>query len=55
MDDFALVDRLSSLANVEVPRAVEEIRNAPVIHRSECDADQMKDTVRKFLLEGKSL
>lgn len=52
MDDFALVDRLSALANVEIPQAVEEIRSAPVIHRGECGADEMKDAVRKFLLEG---
>lgn len=49
MGDFELADELSALSGLAVPRAVEEIRTAPVIHRRECDIDQMKDTVRGFL------
>lgn len=48
-EDFALVDELSDLAKVEVPAAIEEIRNAPIIHKKQCDVDQMKDVVREFL------
>ena len=48
-DDFALADRLSELAKVPVPRAVEEIRNAPVHHKTVCEVDQMPDVVRNFL------
>lgn len=48
-DDFALADRLSELAKVPVPRAVEEIRNAPVRHKTVCEVDQMPDVVRNFL------
>lgn len=48
-EDFALVDELSDLAKVEVPGAIEEIRNAPVIHKKQCDVDQMKDVVKEFL------
>lgn len=49
MGDFELVDELSRLANVAVPRAIEEIRSAPVVHDVQCDVDKMKDTVRDFL------
>ncbi len=49
MSDFELVDELSRLANVDVPRAIEEIRTAPVVHEKQCDVDQMKETVREFL------
>ena len=31
-DDFELADALSGLSGTEIPRAVEEIRTAPVLH-----------------------
>ncbi|MCD8109340.1 MAG: threonine synthase [Clostridiales bacterium] len=49
MSDFELVDELSGLAKVKVPQAIEEIRNAAVIHDTECDVDGMQDVVKKFL------
>ena len=49
MGDFALVDELSKIANVKVPRAIEEIRTAPVIHDTICDKEDMKSVVMKFL------
>ena len=49
MDDFALVDELSRLANVKVPNAIEEIRTAPVLHDRVCDKEEMKAFVKEFL------
>ena len=49
MGDFELVDELSRLSNVAVPAAIEEIRTAPVLHNTVCDADKMCDTVKKIL------
>ena len=49
MTDFELVDRLSEIANVAVPNAIEEIRTAPVLHDKQCDVDQMKNVVKEFL------
>lgn len=49
MDDFALVDELSKLANVSVPNAIEEIRTAKVLHDTVCDKEEMKSVVMKFL------
>ena len=48
-DDFALADELSGLSGVEVPKAVEEIRTAPVRHKTVCDAADMEQTVKTFL------
>ena len=48
-EDFELVDRLSELSKVEVPRAIDEIRTAPVLHHHICEKTQMKETVMKFL------
>ncbi len=49
MGDFELADELSRLANVKVPRAIEEIRSAPVLHDTQCDVGQMPEVVRSFL------
>lgn len=49
MGDFELVDELSKLANVAVPKAIEEIRTAPVLHDTVCDKEEMKAVVMKFL------
>ena len=49
MTDFELVDELSRLANVAVPAAIEEIRNAPVLHDNICEVDEMPGMVKKFL------
>lgn len=47
--DFELADALSELSGVKVPEAVEEIRNAPVLHKKQCETGEMKDVVREFL------
>ncbi len=49
MDDFTLADELSKIANVPVPKAIEEIRNAPVLHNTVCEKDEMADMVCRFL------
>ena len=48
-DDFELVDELSKVANVEIPNAVNEIRNAEVRHTRECDSDKMEAVVKEIL------
>ncbi len=48
-DEFAIVDELSGIANVAVPRAIEEIRHAEIRHRRECDVDTMETTVAEIL------
>ncbi|MGI6010820.1 MAG: threonine synthase [Ruminococcus sp.] len=49
MSDFQLVDELSSLAKVKVPRAIEEIRTAPILHDTVVEKDGMKSIVEKIL------
>lgn len=49
MGDFELVDELSKLSKVKVPRAIEEIRSAEVLHDTVCEVEQMPDVVRGFL------
>mgnify|MGYP003303154450 FL=1 len=47
--DFELIDKLSEIANVKVPNAIEEIRTADVLHDTVCDKEDMKTQVKKFL------
>jgi len=48
-DDFKLVDRLAELSGVPVPQAVEEIRNAEILHKTVCEKEEMESVVKKFL------
>lgn len=49
MSDFALVDELNRISGVAVPRAIEEIRTAPVLHDTVVEVNEMKETVKRFL------
>ena len=49
MDDFALIDELSSTSGTKIPGAVEEIRTAPVLHDLVCETGDMQRTVEKIL------
>ena len=49
MEEFDLVDALEVISNVEIPNAVEEIRDAKILHTLECDADKMEETVKNIL------
>lgn len=50
-DDFDLVDKLSVISKVKVPQAVEEIRNAKIIHDIVCDVNEMKEVVKNSLIK----
>ena len=43
------VDELSRISGVAVPNAIEEIRTAPVRHKTVCEVQDMEKTVRGFL------
>lgn len=48
-EDFELIDRLSEISGVKTPKAVEELRSAPVLHNHLCEKDGMKQMVMEFL------
>jgi len=49
LSDFELVDELSKIGNVDVPNAIEEIRNANVLHNTVCEVADMEKVVVDFL------
>ena len=49
MGDFELADALEKLSGVPVPKAVNDIRTAPVLHDRVVDAEDMPKTVKEIL------
>ena len=49
LSDFELIDRLSEISSVRVPRAVNEIRDLSIRHDRVCRVCDMKDEVRRNL------
>jgi len=49
LPDLELADRLSELSGVPVPKAVSDLRDAPVLHDIVCDREDMEKEVRRFL------
>ena len=48
-EDFVLIDELCRISGVKIPKAVEEIRSAEILHNTVVDRDEMKQTVLEFL------
>lgn len=48
-DEFELLPKLQETANTPMPQAVKDILEADILHKRECDADQMKETVKDIL------
>ena len=49
MDDFALAEELEKISGVKIPKAIEEIRTAPVRHNTVAEAADMPQVVKKIL------
>ena len=48
-DDFKLIEELQKVSGTEIPNAIKEIMNAEIRHDTECDVDQMEQTVKNIL------
>lgn len=53
MGDFELVDELSRLAKRVVPKAIEEIRTAPILHNRIASVEEMPEVVLEILGSSK--
>ena len=47
-DDFKLIEELQKVSGTELPNAIKEIMNAEIRHNTECDVDQMEQTVKNI-------
>ena len=48
-DDFKLIEELQKVSGTEIPNAIKEIMDAEIRHNTECDVDQMEQTVKNIL------
>lgn len=48
-EDFKLTDELNKISKVAVPKAIEEIKEAKILHKTECDAAKMKEALKEIL------
>ena len=48
-DNFKLIEELQKVSGTEIPNAIKEIMNAEIRHNTECDVDQMEQTVKNIL------
>lgn len=48
-DEFEMLEKMAEVSDTEMPQAIKDILNAEILHNTECDADQMEETVRKML------
>lgn len=48
-DELELFEALKEVSKTPIPQAIKDILDADILHRTECDADKMKDTVKNIL------
>ena len=48
-DNFKLIEELQKVSGTEIPNAIKEIMNAEIRHNTDCDVDQMEQTVKDIL------
>ncbi|MGN0406559.1 MAG: threonine synthase [Bariatricus sp.] len=49
MEEFELIDELHKVSQMDIPNAIDEIRNAEIRHTTECDIEQMEASVKAVL------
>lgn len=48
-DEWEIIDLLNLASGVDIPKAISELQNAPILHTLESDIQNMKNTVGKIL------
>lgn len=49
LSDFQLIDKLSNISNIEIPKPIKELKNKTIIHGSICKKDKMKSMITNIL------
>ena len=53
-DEFALIDEMERISGVKIPQAIEEIRDAKILHNRQCKPEEMEETVTGISLLRKN-
>ncbi|SHH25541.1 L-threonine synthase [Thermosyntropha lipolytica DSM 11003] len=48
-DEFQILDLLASYTGLNIPPGIKDLEKKPVLHKTVCDKDEMKEVVLKFL------
>ena len=48
-DEFGLIDELERISGVKIPKAIDEIRDASILHKTVCTVEDMSRIVEEFL------
>ncbi len=46
-DEFTLIDEMERISGVKIPQAIEEIRDAKILHNRQCKPEEMEETVKQ--------
>ena len=46
-EEFALIDEMERISGVKIPQAIEEIRDAKILHNRQCKPEEMEETVKQ--------
>lgn len=46
-EEFALIDEMEKISGVKIPQAIEEIRDAKILHNRQCRPEEMEETVKQ--------
>ncbi|MCC0630433.1 MULTISPECIES: threonine synthase [unclassified Clostridioides] len=49
LDDFAIIDRLSSISKIDIPKPIKNLKDAEILHKDICEKDELKLAIKKFL------
>jgi len=49
LEDFLLIDEMNKISGTPIPKAIEEIRNAEIRHKTIIEVNEMKDIIKEFL------
>lgn len=51
-DEFTILEDLSKKSNLYIPKSIKDLKNKEVLHNNNCDKEDMKSMVKKFLGVG---
>lgn len=54
LDEFSIIDTLGDKANLEIPKAIRDLKNKKILHDNICHKDDMKEMVERILKVGET-
>ena len=48
VDDLAQIEKLNDLTNIRIPKNLDALSSAQILHSDVCDKEEMADRVLKF-------